>query len=171
VLLPLLSGLVFWFAMAPDPRFAHAIFLLLPVSASQLLLTRIQVRVRSRAYAVVIAFLFAACNLNLLYWGYQNKGRLKNISLDGWHPIERVPLIANVTRTGLLVYTPGSGGSCWDGPLPCAPYFNENLRLRVCGDLSSGFTVLPLEDYRADAKQGASCDEVPLQKSKELPNE
>jgi hypothetical protein len=32
---------------------------------------------------------------------------------------------------------------CWDATLPCSPFKNDALALRVPGDLASGFTLAP----------------------------
>ena len=144
VLLPILSGLVFWFATAPDPRFANALFMLLPVSAILILMMQIQNHVKSKAFAVIICVLFLAGNLNLARWAYLNRRALAEISLDGWQPDKQVALDLKVTKSGLSIYTPVTGDQCWDSPVPCTPYFNENLRLIDPADMSSGFTVLQI---------------------------
>lgn len=159
VLLPLFAGLVFWFVTAPDPRFANALFLLLPVSAILLLAAHVQKRVNSTVFTVIICVFFIVGNLNLLGWAYWHKWTLKHISLDGYQVVKRVPLNEEITRTGLRVYTPVSGDQCWDAPIPCTPNFNENLRLREPYDMSSGFTVSGAGDNKNDAEQGAALDE------------
>jgi hypothetical protein len=46
------------------------------------------------------------------------------------------------TRSGLVLGVPtGDGARCWDAPIPCTPNPAPNLRLRVPGDLASGFVV------------------------------
>jgi hypothetical protein len=43
------------------------------------------------------------------------------------------------TRSGLEVRVPVKGDQCWDAPLPCTPYFNNELELRKKENLQSGF--------------------------------
>ena len=138
-LLPILSGLAFWFATAPDPRFASALFMLLPVCAILILMTHLQNHVKSKTFAVIICVLFVAGNLNLVHWAYRNQGALAEISLDGWQPDKQVALDLKVTKSGLAIYTPVTGDQCWNSPVPCTPYFNENLRLIDPTEMSSGF--------------------------------
>src|SRR5262245_12093872 len=62
----------------------------------------------------------------------------------GWHHEPHSPVTnAMCKRWDTPVFTPQQGGSCWDSPLPCTPYFNPDLRLRIPGQLASGFTMLP----------------------------
>ena len=49
------------------------------------------------------------------------------------------------TDSGLRVYVPYDDhqNRCWDAPLPCAPKFRADLRLRDPEDMSKGFTFQP----------------------------
>jgi len=145
ITIPIVAGLVFWFLTAPSPRFANASFMLLAVSAIVLLLSRVSGNLRKRRIVAVICFLFIVGNLHLLHWGYSHRSTIKHISLIGPYRVKRVPLKEKVTRSGLRIYVPVSGNQCWDAPLPCTPYFNEDLRLRDSHDMGRGFSVRPLE--------------------------
>ncbi len=139
--LPLFAGLAFWFFTAPDPRFANALFLLMPIAISLLLVVYAQNQVSGRLYLAIICALFLVSNFNLIYWTYQNQSAFTDVSRHGWQEIRSVPLKENITKTGLLIYTPANRDQCWDAPLPCTPFWNENLQLRRPSDLSSGFMV------------------------------
>ena len=150
--IPLLAALVFWFFTAPDPRFANGTFALLAVSAIVLLLTQIQLSVNKTRMVIVIGVLFVVGNLHFLHWAFSHPWAVKHVSVDGWHQAKRVPLDVKVTPSRLRVYVPISGDQCWDAPLPCTPYFNEELRLRDPDDIASGFTVRPLENNVKNAE-------------------
>ena len=156
--IPILVALVFWFVTAPDPRFANASFMLLAVSAIVLLLSNIQLNVSKRGMFTVICIIFVVANLNLLCWTFSHRWTVKNVSVDGWHKVKRVPLNEKVTSSGLRVYVPVSGDQCWDAPLPCTPYFREALRLRDPYDMASGFIVHPLNNSDKNAEPKDALD-------------
>lgn len=144
VLLPMMLGLAYWFVTAPDPRFAHALFWLLPLSSALLLLSSVRATLSRRALLVAICVVFVLANLHLARLAVSRRGAIKDISVSGWCPVKEVPLIKKVTRSGLVVYTPeGTPGKdqCWDSPIPSTPYFNPDLRLRTPGNMAAGFIV------------------------------
>jgi len=143
VLLPCLLGLVFWFFTAPDPRFAQAMFILLPIAMSVILLARVQKQVNRKVFATVICGLLVVCNLNFVQWMYWNSWSFARVSLTGWYALKAVPLNQAITKGGLRLYTPANGDRCWDAPVLCTPTVNENLRLIDAADMSAGFTVVP----------------------------
>jgi len=142
VIAPLIAGLIFWFLTAPDPRFANAIFMLLPVAGHVAFLNQIkQISSRNIFIAAICIFLAAEC-FGITYFFYQNQWMLLRVSLNGWQNDAKPKLAEKVTKYGLRVFTPlplPGIDQCFDAPLPCTPYFNEKLRLRRSGDLSSGF--------------------------------
>jgi hypothetical protein len=142
ILIPVVIGLLFWFFTAPDPRFAQALFWCLSLSSAVLFLCAVQPLLQKRGFMVVMCVVFIIANLHFIRNAVLMRYSLKEISSSGWHSIMTVPLIQKTTSSGLVVFTPKQGGSCWDSPLPCTPYFNPNLRLRIPGKLASGFTVL-----------------------------
>lgn len=68
-------------------------------------------------------------------------GYRENVSLSGWHAVPKASVEEHTTRSGSVVLTPIAGDRCWDAPLPCTPYFSENLQLRDPDCLGSGFLV------------------------------
>lgn len=141
VVLPVVGGLAFWFLMAPDLRFANALFFLIPILATLLFLSSIGGSSKKSLMAAAIGISFVVGNLNLVAYGARHAGSLKEISMSGWQAIPDAPLEERVTRSGLIVLTPETGAQCWDAALPCTPYFDEMLMLRDSGDLGSGFKV------------------------------
>lgn len=148
-MLPPLASVSFWLLTAPDPRFARATFLLMPVSASVTLLCVARSLVNRRTLIVIACGLFLVTNLKLLQYAYEDRWTLTYISTTGWHEIPRVPLRKMVTASGLRVYVPIEGDQCWDASLPCTPYFDRSLSLRSPDSMDSGF-VLRRDDSPLD---------------------
>ena len=134
--IPIVTGILFWFYMAPDPRFAHALFLLLPCSAFLVLMSCVY-QLTGEAFGtalnigVFMIFIFYLLPIN----------ELRELDFTaGYQTIPSSALTEKKTDSGLMVYIPLKGDQCWDAPLPCTPYFNSELRLRVPGKITSGFT-------------------------------
>ena len=147
-LAPVLAGLIFWFFTAPDPRFARALILLLPVVAALPLAGIIQEKFAGRTAIVLLGSLFLVINFHYIGWISRHPATLFTISYEGWHPVKKVPLVVRKTHSGLAVQVPADtdetrswDADCWDAPLPCTPVFTENLELRREGDLGRGFRV------------------------------
>jgi hypothetical protein len=141
LVVPVLCGLLFWFFTAPDPRFAHALFFCLAASAALLLLASAQPSISRRAFAWIACAVFALTYGPLALETARERAEIARISLTGWHPLPTTRLIRRTTTSGLPVFIPAKGDQCWDAPLPCTPYFRVDLKTRVPGELSSGFTV------------------------------
>ena len=141
ILVPLISALAFWFFTAPDPRFATVPILLMPVAMIILFLFLLRNRINAKAFKVITLAMFLVGDIHFLGYAAKNRSNIQNISTNGWHDVKKVPLDTKVTASGLHVFTPIAGDQCWDAPLPCTPYFNEDLSLRNPNDISSGFRV------------------------------
>lgn len=139
LLLPPFLSLAGWFFTAPDPRYAHALFWLLAMSAALVLLSVFQPFLSKRSYAKTLVAIAVFTNAYFILALVRHPYMLKNISVSGWYPLPSATLIAKQTASGLTVYVPVKGDQCWDAPLPCTQYFSSDIRLRVPGKLESGF--------------------------------
>jgi hypothetical protein len=160
ILPPVVIGLISWFFTAPDPRFAHALFWCLSLSSVLLFLCAVQPLLKQRSWMVVLCVVFITANLHFIHdavYRVYRRNIIQEVSSSGWHPIKTIPLIQKQTLSGLVVFTPEQGSQCWDSPLPCTTpaRFNPDLRLRIPGKLTSGFTVTMSQK---DAEQGAARD-------------
>ena len=131
VLIPLISGLIYWFFTAPDPRFAHALFYLFSISSILLFLLTMRHTVATKTYCLIFFTFFLIGSFPFLGYEITHISNLKSVSISGWQTVRTVSLKKQKTNTGILVYTPMKGDQCWDSPLPSTPYFNSSLRLRV----------------------------------------
>lgn len=141
VIFPVWAGLLGWFVLAPDLRFAHAQFWCLSFGSALIFLSHMKPAITAKAYSTTFWAVFLIVNVLLIGKTFDSIKNLADVSLSGWHPVPVVPLNTMKTASGLVVYTPKTGDQCWDAPLPCTPDFNPNLRLRIADDLASGFTV------------------------------
>jgi hypothetical protein len=155
LLSPVVFGLVYWFFTAPEPRFAHALFWCLSLSSALLFLSSVQPLLKKQSFLGVLCVVFITTNLWFIGSAVQNRYSIKVVSTSGWHSIKTVRLVQKETSSGLVVFTPEQGDQCWDAHLPCTPYFDHRLRLRILEKLASGFTVtMP----RKNAEPGAALD-------------
>jgi hypothetical protein len=143
IFLPLLTGLIYWFWTAPTPRFANAIFWLLSISSSLILLTYLQRVICKHLFILSFIVIFAVTNIVSFGYFLIYYDAIGDVSLSGWYPMQKYPLTVQTTESGLAVYMPINGDQCGDSPLPCTPYFNAELRLRDRDNIVSGFTVQP----------------------------
>ena len=133
---PIGAGILYWFFTAPDPRFAHALFLLLLCSAFFILMMRLY-ELTGTVFGITINIgIFILC---MLYVFPINQINLSP-NFPNYPAIPTTALVEKQTDSGLKVYVPAKGDQCWDSPLPCTPYFNPALRLRIPGKIASGFT-------------------------------
>jgi hypothetical protein len=143
IFIPLIVGIAFWFVTAPDPRFGRAFFWMTSIAAGLVFLGSIQPLPEARRYRLVTIALFVALNVPFLAYAFTKSGpRLTRISLAGWQHVWRAHLDMRQTTSGLTLYVPRKGVSCWDSPIPCTPYFNPDLALRVPGQIDRGFVDL-----------------------------
>ncbi len=127
ILLPPLFGLAMWLS-APDPRYQGSLLWVLAIGLLVLALNFSDTATKwilPLHALVVVGFLMSPIDL-VRSW--------KDPSVA-----KRVEMVDRTTRSGLKVLVPAEGDQAWDSDLPATPYFSPLLRLRVPGDMSSGF--------------------------------
>lgn len=143
LLLPVVTGLGFSMALAPDPRFANALPWLLPATLALVFLGAVgQWRPRYLG-APLILTVAVLLNGEFVGWGVAHRRELREITLTGWQPMWPSFFVPRRTDSGVLVftYTQLVDGLIWDGPIPATPEFNPALRYRNPRDESAGFSV------------------------------
>jgi hypothetical protein len=137
---PILLGLIYWFFTAPDPRFASALFFLLPMTMAYPLLYLAKPRKKFAKLALML-FLFFSIHAMLLDWLVDQSSIITSFPSQGYEQVAVAPLLLKKTASGLILWVPATGDQCWDSPLPCTPYPNDLLRRRGNG-IRSGFTII-----------------------------
>ena len=143
LLLPIVAGLIYWFVMAPDPRFAGALFWLFALGSVLVCLSHAYYLSPRRLFAPAACMFFLGMELLLIRSFFRHPDLFGDISTTGFYPIATARLVQKRTHSGLVVYmpeAPGQDDKCWDSPLLCTPRFDPDLRLRKT-DIASGFTV------------------------------
>jgi hypothetical protein len=130
--IPISLSFVFWFFTAPDPRFLGSV-LILYIVITGWLVSQI-LGISSRGYAELtqsldkkIVMMMAVCGIGMCALKVMGAQSLR---LDGWPPIQVARVERMNTLSGLEVYVAIESGQCWNENLPCAPQFNENLKLK-----------------------------------------
>jgi hypothetical protein len=137
-LMPATAGFIFWFFTAPDPRFALFDIWTIDAVLGTLCMLAIGSGVVRRARIILASGVCLALLSNLHLGPQYYHDHFDN-------PAALVPkgvVVPHTTRSGLVVYRPiQTTDQCWDSPIPGTPDFDPDLRLRVPGDLSSGFVT------------------------------
>jgi hypothetical protein len=124
-----MAGVLFWFAMAPTPRFGWAYLFgaaLAPaVEASATLLRRWP----NRAFATLM---LTTAVLSAVWIQFDSLRWLRLVPASGfsfiaWPEIPAAPTYERETLAGYRVRLPLAGDQCWDAPLPCTPFFDPGL--------------------------------------------
>jgi hypothetical protein len=142
ILYPSLLSIIFWFFTAPDFRFADCLIYLFLISILLLFFISSRGIVNRKLFTFLFLVIFILGNFRSLHNALINQNIYRDISLIGFEKVTEVPLIKKETKSGLEVYVPVSGDQCWDSPLPCTPYFNDSLSLRIPGNIRSGFLTI-----------------------------
>ena len=123
--IPIWIGLIFWFGLAPDPRFANALFWILPV-ASMIVIVKI-IETSQKLKSGIALAMFIIINANVIWFFVNNPEIFKMNPTDGYAPLPKVRLVEITTLSGVEIWTPLNGNQCWDLRIPCTPDFNKNL--------------------------------------------
>ena len=121
MIMPMLLSLIYWFITAPDPRFANAIFWLLPIGSAMVLLACLYRVFDRRIFLAALCIVFIVVNLELAKNIFTDRNSFRQFSLSGWYPVPTVPIVEKSTNSGLIVYLPKKGDQAWDAPLPSTP--------------------------------------------------
>src|SRR5882762_8174701 len=138
LLLPSLAGILFWFAVSPDLRFAQFSIWTAAATLGTWGIVSLDFH-RARSHSrLVLAALLLCLTWCLISFGWREPiHSLRRVQQSP--PLPKAGLVVRHTLSGLAVYVPAQGNQCWDAPLPCTPYFDETLRLRDESSLRWGF--------------------------------
>ncbi len=133
LLLPPTVELVWWLLSSPDPRFAGACLWLLPACGVAILITTVRESRRTFEWSLVLG------SVLLVGWPFASDYCVIGPSVAGLLPAPPAVTHEFRTRSGLSLVVPDIGGGCWNAPLLCTPFPRDDVRMRVPGDLRSGF--------------------------------
>jgi hypothetical protein len=143
--IPFVASVVFWFFTAPDWRFLGALPQLL-IALSGFICIRNCMTNSFARYTDKLPAHLASWFVGLVAVILMTKtADFKSLALSGWQALPTVQVAPHVTVSGLILLIPITGDQCWDSPLPCAPQFNESLKLRGqdtgTQNLKNGFSI------------------------------
>jgi hypothetical protein len=148
LLVPSVGAVTFWFLSAPDPRFGQAAIWGTAATLGSCgffpVVEKSGVRLKLLVVTTLCLGLWSLNPRSLWSSSYRQVFRIRQFS-----PFPQCETKILHTRSGLEVRVPVKGNQCWDAPLPCTPYFNDELELRKQGDLQSGFRAV---DFPAGAE-------------------
>lgn len=139
LLLPSLSGILFWFCTGPDLRFGQAAIWTLAATLGSLAIATLAHRVQFLRPRVIASGLLILMGWCLFSFGWRHSYQVLE-SVHGFVPLPESRVVPRQTLSGLVVYVPVTGNQCWAATLPCTPYFNQTLRLRSPSNMRWGFT-------------------------------
>lgn len=138
ITVPTLASIAYCIAAAPRARYPASAYWVL---AAQTFWVALPAATLARD-RVIVRRLAALASVALLVPLLADKRPLVP-GLRDFEPHARAVVTPRKLPSGLVVFDPGATMQCWDAALPCSPFRNDALRLRVAGDLASGFTVAP----------------------------
>jgi hypothetical protein len=138
LVVPSLGALTFWFLSAPDLRFGQTAIWGTAATVGSCgffpIVEKGGVRLKLLVVTILCLGLLSLNPRSLWAASYRQVFKIHEFS-----PFPHCETKILLTRSGLEVRVPVKGNQCWDAPLPCTPYFNNELELREQGDLQSGF--------------------------------
>jgi hypothetical protein len=138
-----LTSLAFWFWNAPDPRFLGASLWVIVLGTVGVTVYVSPPETLPRISRMIV-FLFWA---GVVACFVRNGLALTMSTGDKFaQPIPTPELTGRMTQSGLVVCTPLPGSYCWDGKLPCTPFFYPQLKLRG-HSLADGFCIDESSDH------------------------
>jgi len=131
-------GVCYWFITAPNLRFGGGYLwalccLILSAAIHHLTLSRqfTQRLVWQAVHIVFITIIGIVMVFGLMLTFYVTLSNIETYSQIWLYPssIPTVPVEVKRTAIDFLINVPRTTDQCWATPLPCTPYFNEQLRL------------------------------------------
>jgi hypothetical protein len=116
-----LIGCIFWFFLAPEPRFGYGyLYSLVIILISYGIYNLFR---KTRLFYSVGYVIFFICLFLLIYQININFNEVREIKNS------EVKYIEKKTNSGDIIIIPEVGDQCFDGPLLCTPYFKEDMKI------------------------------------------
>ncbi len=132
-----LFSIIFWFFLAPCPRFANGIFVILFTTCLMLLKTAYPQLIFNKKLKTALFFF----SFILFVWNFYLAFSAKEFSIDGIKPLKPIPMRTFITLYGLRVLVPQIGiAQCWDSPIPST--IEPKPKLSLLGKtINEGFCI------------------------------
>ena len=129
--------LVFWFFMAPDPRFINGIIIIIFITSLLLLKIFFPQKLTVDRKVKTILMIYP---IIMFIWYFNSQYSMDYFTLNGISVLTKAPMKELTTDSGLKVLLPATGKdyNIWDSELPASPYFSKNLSL-IGDNISDGF--------------------------------
>ena len=137
LLLVEIASILFWFFMAPCPRFANGIFIIL-LSTCLLLVKAVSPRL---TFSRKLKKVFCFYSLIMFLWNFNLAYSANEFYFNGIRPLDTLPMREFTTYSGLKVFIPQAGVvQCWDSQIPST--IEPNLNLSLIGkSIDEGFCI------------------------------
>jgi hypothetical protein len=132
-------GTLYWFMMAPEPRYVFGFTFFMCALPVVPVLQRIVVQFPLLARVLMLAVVLIVLLQNV-YMSVRDMAGTEGIFLKPV-PYPSEELFTRIIDNTVF-YSPTKTDQCWYAPLPCTPIFQKRLTLRGTG-LESGFRIAP----------------------------
>ena len=126
VLLADLLSIAFWWFVAPDFRFANAMFMVLFVTSLLLVKAAFdKISIKKGIKTVMMFF-----PVVMLVWGFWVSFSMSEFRINGMLVLNKLPMKEFITDSGLKLLVPANGSQAWDSELPSTPEPEKGLEMR-----------------------------------------
>jgi hypothetical protein len=133
-----ICSILFWFCLAPCPRFANGLFVIL-FSTSILIIKTAHstLTLNKKPKSALLFFSFF-----LFLWNFNPAYSAKEFFIDGIKPLTPIPMRTFITQSGLKLLLPPKGiAQCWDSPILSTIEPKYNLAL-IGSNIEDGFYLI-----------------------------
>lgn len=116
----LISSTLYWFILAPDPRFALGIFWSFILLNGSMIISKYKSIVLYSIFMDLIIFVVLLSNISIEKIDSENLS--KSIEKRNYEQEYEI------TDSNIKIYKPSRGVECWSQELTCTPYFDSRLR-------------------------------------------
>lgn len=138
ILMTCLASICLIFYQAPDLRFGRVFFWILGALALFRIFVNLKISDKNKfnLSLLVTLILFIKFVFPAIYFKHQPV-----FSLNSLNHFKKIEYEVKMSNEGQEIYTPIIGDQCGNSPLPCTPYFNENLEFIRKNELKHGFKL------------------------------
>ena len=130
----LTSSTLYWFLLAPDPRFALGIFWSFILLNGSMIISKYKSVVLYSIFMDLIIFVVLLSHIS--FEKIEGENLSKSIEIRNYEQEYKM------TDSNIKIYIPSRGVECWDQELTCTPYFDSRLKyLNESAGTKRGFYI------------------------------